>query len=131
MYFRRESGTNELCFEEDPMLNKIYLKRADEIKPIATGYGACFATDQITVKGCKIGYFYRESPNSPIDSGWRFLSGDESDEYINNPNNIGIHDVNTIANYEPDIIAYLKKPIGSVFIRDPKKDAFVAIEELS
>jgi hypothetical protein len=109
------------------MSNKIYLKRVNEIKPIATGYGACFATDKITVEGCKIGYFYREGPDSPIDSGWRFLSGDEADEYIENPNNIGIYDVNTIANYDPDIIIYLKKPIGSVFIRDLKTDTFVGI----
>jgi hypothetical protein len=108
------------------MLNKRYLKGADEIKPIAKGYGACFATDEITVEGYKIGFFYRESPDSPIDSGWRFLSGYESDEYMANPNNIGTHDVNTIANYEPEIIAYLKKPMGSEFIRDPKTNAFVA-----
>jgi hypothetical protein len=107
------------------MSNKIYLKKSNEVKPIAVGYGACFATDKITVEGYRIGYFYREIPDSPIDSGWRFLSGDESDEYIYNPNNIGIHDVNTIANYEPDIIAYLKKPIGSLFIRDLKTNAFV------
>ncbi|MGA7952614.1 MAG: DUF2185 domain-containing protein [Gloeobacterales cyanobacterium] len=113
------------------MPSKIYLKRRYEIKPIATGYGACFATDKITVEGCRIGYFYRESPESPIDSGWRFLSGDEPNEYIDNPNNIGVHDVNTIANYDPNIIAYLKKPVGSVFIRDPKTDAFVALEKLA
>jgi hypothetical protein len=108
------------------MSNKKYLKGAKEIKPLATGYGACFATDEITVKGCKIGYFYRETPESLVDSGWRFLSGYESDEYIVNPNNIGIHDVNTIANYDPDIIAYLKKPIGSEYIRDPITNAFVS-----
>jgi hypothetical protein len=113
------------------MPSKIYLKRAYEIKPIATGYGACFATDKITVEGCRISYFYRENPNSLIDSGWRFLSGDESNEYIADPNNIGIHDVNTIANYDPDIIAYLKKPVGSVFVRDLKTDVFVAIEKLA
>jgi hypothetical protein len=113
------------------MLNKIYLKRANEIKPIATGYGVCFATDEITMKGSKIGYFYRESSNSSIDSGWRFLSGDESNEYIDNPNNVGVHDVNTIANYDPDIIAYLKQPVGSVFIRDLNTDVFVSIEALA
>jgi hypothetical protein len=112
------------------MPDKRYLRKADEIKPIALGYGACFATDKITVEGCGIGYFYRESPDSLIDSGWRFLSGDKSDEYIDNPNNIGIHDVNTIANYDPDIVTHLKKPIGSVFIRSPITGAFVGLKKL-
>jgi hypothetical protein len=112
------------------MTNKIYLKRADEIKPLALGYGACFATDEITIKGCKVGYFYREKSDSSIDSGWRFLSGNESDEYIKNPNNIGIHDVNTMANYDPEIIPYLSKPIGAIFIRNPETGTFVALEKI-
>ena len=31
----------------------------------------------------------------------------ESQEYVNNPDNIGIYDVNTIANYDCSIIPYL------------------------
>lgn len=107
------------------MSNKIHFKKIDGIKPIATGYGACFATSEITVKGRKVGYFYREKPDSYADSGWRFLSGDESAEFMVNPNNIGLYDVNIIANYDPTIIDYLHKPIGSVFIRDPKTGAFL------
>ena len=36
----------------------------------------------------------------PEDSGWRFLAGSEDDEYTDNPENIGIFDLNTICNYD-------------------------------
>ena len=47
------------------------------------------------------------------DSGWRFLHGDESDEYIDNQENIEVLDVNTICNLRPDILAYLEAPVES------------------
>lgn len=32
-----------------------------------------------------IGYCYRERPETNIDSGWRFLYGDEDEEYLDDP----------------------------------------------
>jgi hypothetical protein len=69
------------------------------------------------IDGCKVGYMYREAPDNDIDSGWRFLAGDESDGYMNDAANHGIYDVNTIANYDPEIIPYLGAALGSAFIR--------------
>ena len=51
---------------------------------------------------------YREAPDSKQDSGWRFFSGEESQEYVDNPDNLSIYDVNTIANYDTAIVEYLK-----------------------
>ena len=39
---------------------------------------------------------YKEEPDNDVDSGWRFFSGFETDEYVNNPKNIEVYDVNTI-----------------------------------
>ncbi len=69
------------------------------------------------VDGMRIGYMYREEPDNEIDSGWRFMCGDESDEYMDNPDNMGIYDVNTVANYDTDIIPYLSASIGSKYSR--------------
>jgi len=33
-----------------------------------------------------------------------FFAGDENDEYVNDPDNIGLYSLNTIANYDKDII---------------------------
>lgn len=101
--------------------------RADEIQSVAVGYGACFATDMITCEGRKIGFMYRELPDRDIDGGWRFLSGFESDDYMNDPDNIMIYDVNTIANYDPDIIPFLDAPVGSAFEREGGTGPFVQV----
>lgn len=69
----------------------------------------CIATDRITVDGLPIGYMYREKPEDGAwfegyDSGWRFTAGDESDEYMQKADNSGIYKLNTICQYDPDII---------------------------
>ncbi|MCR6663815.1 MAG: DUF2185 domain-containing protein [Luteimonas sp.] len=90
----------------------------DQLRPIAVGYGAAYATDRITVDGAKVGYCYREEPDSELDSGWRFFAGDESQEYADNPDNIALYDINTIANCDPSITAILESPAGSAYERD-------------
>ena len=78
----------------------------------------CLVSDKITKEGYKIGYMYREKPDDGRpDSGWRFMAGNESDEYNNNPDNTHVFAVNTICNYDPDIVPYIHSPIGSVYIR--------------
>ena len=99
------------------MPHKSFQLAADQIKPVATGYGSCFATDRITVDGAEVGYCYREEPNV-TDSGWRFFAGDESDAYTSDPDNFALYDVNTIANYDPSITVLLEAAPGSVFERD-------------
>ncbi len=69
---------------------------------------------------------YRENPDGNWDSGWRFFSGQETQEYLDNSDNITIYDVNTIANYDPDIITFLDAPVGSAFGRDKTSGRFVA-----
>ena len=40
------------------------------------------------------------------------MSGYESDQYMEDPNNIGIYDLNTIANYDPEIVPPLEGRLG-------------------
>lgn len=91
--------------------------RANEIKVLVTGYGSCIATDRITVDGLRVGYMYREAPCDAFDSGWHVFSGDESQEYVDNPRNLAIYNVNTIANYDPEITPFLDKPFGTAGAR--------------
>jgi hypothetical protein len=88
-----------------------------QLEPLAKGFGSCFATDRITVDGCPVGYMYREEPASTLDSGWRFFAGDESDAYANEPSNVELYDVNTVANCDREVIPYLNSPPGSAFSR--------------
>jgi hypothetical protein len=100
-------------------MDKAYRLAASDIKAIAEGHGACIATDRITVDGELVGYMYRDEPSEPTDSGWVFTAGNESQEYMDDPANAGVYDVNTIANYDREIVRFLDAPIGSRFVRWP------------
>ena len=101
--------------------NRNYHVKAEDVKDLLPGWeGAdgCIATNRITVEGCKVGYCYREKPDGGWDSGWRFTAGDESEEYMDDPNNAGIYKLNTICNDDPDIIPLLNTPAPCAFERD-------------
>lgn len=93
-----------------------------EVKPLVdwnepNGEG-CIASDMITKEGWKVGYMFRDEPleNQP-DSGWHFFKGDEGETYSNDPDNFHVFAINTICNYDPDIIPYLESPVGTYLIR--------------
>ncbi|MCL2873276.1 MAG: DUF2185 domain-containing protein, partial [Betaproteobacteria bacterium] len=98
-----------------------------EIKPLAPNRGGCIATDMITVQGMPVGYMVREQSEHTDDSGWSFSAGIESQEYMDDTSNHGVYDVNTIANYSPDIIPFLDAPPFSAFARDKETGKFVEI----
>jgi len=100
-------------------LGKTYGLDAKDIRPLVVGLGGCVASDAITVRGERVGFMYREPANNSSDSGWQFMSGRESQEFADDASNFGVFDVNTIANYDPDIIPFLGAPVGSSFTRDP------------
>jgi hypothetical protein len=107
------------------MKEKKFWLPPEAIRPnLAAGQGSCMATDLITVDGNRVGFMYREDPDNEIDSGWRFFAGTESQEYADEPDNFAIYDVNTIANYDPDIIPFLESPMGSAFARNSKSGEF-------
>ena len=72
---------------------------------------------------------YREEPDNEHDSGWRFMSGFESDDYMGDASKHGIYDVNTIANYDSSIIPFLEAPPGSAFERTSEDAPFTRIED--
>ena len=101
--------------------NRNYHVKAEDVKhllPDWEGADGCIATNRITVEGCKVGYCYREEPDGDWDSGWRFTAGDESEAYMDDPNNAGIYKLNTICNDDPDIIPLLNTPAPCAFERD-------------
>ena len=107
---------------------KFFAIPANRIKPLIESMGTCIATDCITVEGRDVGYMYREAPDSDEDSGWRFFAGDETDDYANDPTNLELYDVNTIANYDAAIIPYLGDPPPCAFERVPNTATFARVE---
>lgn len=103
-------------------MNKKFAKSAAEIKTLLPDRTGCIASDRITVNGLRVGYMFRSKPRHAADSGWGFFSGEEPEGFNENPDNFGVYAVNTIANYDPEIIPLLDSPVGSAFIRDPDQN---------
>lgn len=103
--------------------------KPEEIKDVIPEMGSCIASDQITVDGLQVGFMYREEPQDENDTGWRFIAGNEDQDYLDDPLNSMIFEVNVIANYDPAIIPYLNLPIGFELERLTDSDKFVSINK--
>ncbi|MDH6194725.1 hypothetical protein M2272_001354 [Mycobacterium frederiksbergense] len=93
------------------MAKKFWLPADRIVEGLAPDYG-CFASDRIMVDGAPVGYMYRDG------EGWTFLAGDEDQDYVDDPANLGLYSLNVVANYDRSIIDYLNAPPGSAFIRE-------------
>jgi len=98
-------------------MHKKFAIPGNQICDLIPSMGYCYATDRITVDGCRVGYMYREMPDDNGDSGWRFFAGDESQEYVDDAAHTMLYDVNTIANYDESIIPLLITPPPCAFER--------------
>ncbi|MDV0447530.1 hypothetical protein MsAg5_14300 [Methanosarcinaceae archaeon Ag5] len=111
---------NVCRFDAPPVRRQKNFKIATEdIQPLFDWNGpiGCIATDRITVDGFRVGFMYREESDYPEDSGWRFFAGDESDDYMADAANSDVYSLNTIANYDPEIMEFLEAGVGSAFFR--------------
>ena len=94
----------------------------EEWKELYQGDGpqGCIATDRILVDGRPVGYCYRVTPDvgdEAWDSGWRFTAGDEDSSYLDDPDKSGIYALNTICNYDQEIIPLLDSEPGTAWSR--------------
>jgi hypothetical protein len=107
-----------------------YRLKPENIKDLIHPSGYCYASDTITIDGLPVGYMYREKSEEEEDSGWRFYSGTETDEYVENEHHFMMFDLNYIANCDPSIIPYLKSKKGTELERIEGTDKFSIIEDL-
>ena len=98
-------------------------KRGEELPLERSGWdgpngNGCIVSDRLAREGFKVGYLYREAPAEGWpDSGWRFLAGNEDDAYMSDPRNHRVFAIQTVRDYDRDIIPYLRAEVGSAFIR--------------
>jgi len=109
------------------MTDKTFHLQPDQIENLIDNRDGCLATDRIVVDGEPVGYMYREANDHELDSGWRFMAGDESPQYMGDADNIGIYALNTLANYDQDIIPHLGSPAGAYFAREEPGGPFVRL----
>jgi hypothetical protein len=111
------------------MKERIFKLKVEELKQLIPSSIGCVASEMITVEGHPVGYMYREEPDSETDSGWRFFSGMEDQDYADDADNFMRYKVNSICNCDPAIMPYLDAPIGSSFERIEGTDAFELLED--
>lgn len=109
--------------------DKKYVINEDGLDVLVAGEQVCIVSDAITVAGAKVGLMYREAPDYPEDSGWRFFAGDESAEYVEDERNLDIFELNVLANHDPAILKYLEHKKGSELKRVGDTAEFKLVEE--
>jgi len=93
--------------------------------------GECLATNYIAEGKQQVGFMYREQPEDEFDSGWRFLTGTEDDEYMDNPANYSMIAVDYLLSIDPSVRNFLSRSIGTELERVENTNRFevYAVEE--
>jgi len=84
-----------------------------------------FASKRVAVEGRKVRFMYREDPRRPGDSGWKFFSGEEPQEYVDDSDNVGEYPLETITRIDPSVAPLLDTPAPCAFERDSDEAAFI------
>lgn len=100
--------------EDDDNIVERYIKR-------------CFVTKRVLYEGYRVGYLYREDPDEERDSGWRVTSNTETDEYMDDAENIAYVSLGAVLSKDDSFISLLEQPAGSIFVRDPETGEFIRV----
>ena len=103
-------------------------RKVAQSRPIATWRVGCLVSKLVRVAGHPLGLMYRREPLDDVDSGWCFLAGSESKEFMDDPANRAIYPIDAIVDDDPEIIPLMDAPIGSAFRRDRASGSFVEME---
>ena len=68
---------------------------------------------QVSEDGLAVGFLYREAPGFPNDSGWRFFSGAESDEFCEDAANFDTLPLSQALELCPEAAALMKESAGA------------------
>lgn len=67
----------------------------------------------------RIGYMYRQEPEKDFtDCGWRFMTGEETEEYVSDPGNILVCRYSDVCNLEPSVRAYFYAECGKQYAKE-------------
>jgi len=78
----------------------------------------------------KVRWMYREEPTEPADSGWRFFSGDEAENFAGNPENFEFHPLDFVTEIDPSIAAHLERAAPVAFERESADGEFTEVLDI-
>ena len=89
--------------------------------------GSCIVTKSILNGETKFRWLFREEPLDNIDTGWMAFGDSDNDDYVNDPKNLTVVDLNTLINIEPTILNVYEMPVGTdlIFIEEDGEKYFI------
>lgn len=93
----------------------------------------CFVTSKVLHENQQVNYLYREKPLKNTDerdyedSGWKIMAGDETQEYMDDDENIHLVSLGAVLTIDDSFIHLLESPIGTSYERNEKGE-FIKIE---
>ena len=97
------------------------------MKKYVENTGSCIVTKSILNGETKFRWLFREEPLNNIDTGWMAFGDSDNDDYVNDPKNLTVVDLNTLINIEPTILNVYEMPIGTdlIFIEEDGDKYFI------
>lgn len=97
------------------------------MKKYVENAGSCIVTKSLLNGETKFRWLFREEPLNDTDTGWMAFGDSDNDEYVNNPKNLTVVDLNTLINIEPTILNVYEMPIGTdlIFIEEDGDKYFI------
>lgn len=86
-------------------------KKQQEMKVYIRGAGGTIVTKSILNGTSKLKWLFRQE--SEYGNGWVAFGDTDSQEYVDNPENMAVVDFNTLANIEPAVVNVFYMPVGS------------------
>ena len=102
----------------------------DEVAPdlVQKYLPRCFVTRKVLYDGEKVGRAYREEPEGENDSGWRILAGNETEEYMDDEENVFFVSLGAVLNKDDSFVHLLTSAVGTTYERDLDTGKFKKID---
>lgn len=79
----------------------------------------------------KVRWMYREEPTEPADTGWRFFSGDEAEDFGEDQENFEFHGLDTVIEIDPSVAPHLDRAAPVAFERDTPDSPFTEVADFA
>ena len=75
--------------------------------------GGCVTSKNVMSRAGRVRWMVREESQAHADNGWRISSHIDTEEYLDDPDNMQIVDFNQLCEIEPALIGIWDFPVGS------------------
>ena len=75
--------------------------------------GAAIVTRSVLEGRTPLKWLVREEPIEPPDTGWRFFGLEDTQAYLDDPENSVVVDYNSVCEVEPAVIGVFNLPVGT------------------